>query len=397
MVRKRIRKNKYVIPFIIVSAFFIILLSLFFSKYKYVNKIATDKAAAIKTGQNKPMIEKTNIPLAPTKSDSLSNITISSAGDCTLGTDDTFSYDASLPAMIRKQNNDFSYFFKNMVDIFKNSDISTVNLETALTNSNSKVKKPGNITFNFKGKPEYSKILTLGSINAVNISNNHIYDYGSQGLLDTITSLKSENINFFGENNKWITEKKGVKFGFIGYMGFSDDSRLLSKIKKDIQDLKKQNCIVIINFHWGSENYYIPNEVQKHIAHYAIDNGADLIIGHHPHVIQGLEQYKGKFICYSLGNFCFGGNNNPSDKDAYIFQAMFKFKNNTLVSTGIRVIPCSISSMKSYNDYCPTPMTGDKKQAFINKLTTLSPKLNLKLDDNFTFLNIIKSNVDVKN
>ena len=399
MVRKRRKKkkSKYIISFIIVSAFSIILSNSFFFKYKYVNKTATNKEATIKVNQNKPFIENSNIPSFPNKSDNFSNVTISSAGDCTIGTDDSFSYGASLPAMLEKQSNDFSYFFKNVVDIFKNSDISTVNLETVLTNSNSKVKKPGNITFNFKGKPEYSKILTSGSINAVNISNNHIYDYGTQGFLNTISSLKSENINFFGEDNKWITEKKGVKFGFIGYMGFSDDSNLLRKIKKDIQDLKNQNCIVIINFHWGSENYYIPNEVQKHIAHYAIDNGADLIIGHHPHVIQGIEQYKGKFICYSLGNFCFGGNSNPKDKDAYIFQTMFKFQNTTLVSTGIRVIPCSISSLKSYNDYCPTRMTGDKKQVFFKRLNTLSPNLNLKLDDNFTFLNIIKSNIDVKN
>lgn len=386
MAKKSRKKSifKYKVP-IYTCIFLIFLSTSFFLTYKYINKKIAENKTALEVKQNKPSTEETEVPVIPIKADILSTVTISSAGDCTLGTDDNFSKDFSLPAMAKKQNNDYSYFFKNVVDIFKNSDISTVNLETTLTNSNSKVKKEGNITFNFKGNPEYSKILTLGSINAVNISNNHIYDYGNQGLLDTITSLKSENINYFGEGNKWITEVKGNKFGFLGYMGFSDDNTLLKKIKTDIEDLKKQNCLVIINFHWGSESQYTPNEVQKHIAHFAIDNGADLIIGHHPHVIQGLEQYKGKFISYSLGNFCFGGNNNPPDKDAYIFQTMFKFKNNQLVSTGIKVVPCSVSSIVNFNDYCPTPMVGDKKAALIKKITNLSPNLGLKLDDDFTF------------
>jgi len=189
------------------------------------------------------------------------------------------------------------------------------------------------------------------------------------------------------EGSFYITEIKGVKFGFLGYTGFSNSSSFLNKLKTDITSLKAQGCIVIINFHWGIEREYSPNETQKQIAHFAIDNGADMIIGHHPHVIQGIEQYKNKIICYSMGNFCFGGNANPSDKDTFIVQAIFNTENNKLKSYGIRVIPCSISSVSYTNDYCPTPMTGTKEENFLAKLNKLSPNAGFKISKEFFLLN----------
>ncbi len=323
----------------------------------------------------------------PIKQDTVSEVLISCAGDCTIGTDDKFTYN-TLPTVLEKNNNDFSYFFKNVKSIFSKDDLTTANLETTFTTSNSKLFKGDPPFYNFKGDPSYAKSLTLGSIEAVTISNNHIHDYLDQGLNDTITALKNNNINYFGEGNKYVTTIKGIQFGFLGYMGFSNDSTFLKKVKNDIAELKSQNCIVIVNFHWGQEGSYTPNEVQTNIAHFAIDNGADLIIGHHPHVIQGIEQYKNKFICYSLGNFCFGGNQNPPDKDTFIFQVKYKFTNDKLTSSGIKVIPCSISSVTNTNDYCPTPLVDTRKTEFMNKLIKYSPNLNLTLTDDFSFINV---------
>ncbi|MBC2581482.1 CapA family protein [Clostridium sp. DJ247] len=328
--------------------------------------------------------EKDSVQDKNKKEEAETYILLSSVGDCTLGHDDKFAYGNSLPAALKKNNNDYSYFFKNVADIFKNDDITTANLETTFTDASVKAEKQ----FTFKAPKEYSKSLTLGSIEAVNVSNNHIYDYLTKGFKDTIGALKNEGVNYFGEGYKWITEVNGNKIGFLGYRGFSDDNDFLKKMKADIEDLKSKGYVVVINIHWGEENSYHPNNVQKHIAHYAIDHGADLILGHHPHVIQGIEKYKDKFIAYSLGNFAFGGNMNPRDKDTYILQSKFMFKNYELVSYGIKVIPCSISSVIYINDYCPTPLTGDRKKDVLDKLNKLSNNLGFNLGDEFVFSNI---------
>jgi len=306
-------------------------------------------------------------------------ILLSSAGDCTIGTDPSFNRNTSLPAIVRAHDSDYSYLFKNSVPIFQKDDITIVNLETTFTNSAKRSEK----TFTFKAPPEFSKALILGSIEGVNISNNHTRDYLDKGFTDTISTLKENNINYFGENNIWIKEVSGVKLAFLGYTGWKYNDNLIDKLKKDIDGLKAQNCVVIINFHWGEENSYYPNPTQKSIAHYAIDQGADLVLGHHPHVVQGIEKYKDKIICYSLGNFCFGGNSNPHDKDTFVLQAKFSFNNNNLEKYSVRAIPFSISSVNYKNDYCPTPLEGDSKKRVLKKINNLSSTLGFQVSDSF--------------
>lgn len=332
---------------------------------------------------------KPDTPIVSEKDDKdvspkLSEVMLSSVGDCTIGWDSKYSYSGSLGQVFNSSGKDYSYFFKNVVHIFKKDDITTANLETTFTNADKKADKK----FTFKAPPEYAKSLTLGDIEGVNISNNHIKDYLERGFQDTKNTLKKENINYFGEGQKWITEVDGNKFGFLGYKGFTYNNAFLNTLKKDIQELKSQNCTVVINFHWGIERAYNPNSVQKYIAHYSIDNGADLIIGHHPHVIQSIEKYKGKIIAYSLGNFAFGGNKNPSDKDTFILQTNFKFEDSKLKSYGIKIIPCSVSSVSYKNDYCPTPLSGSKKTAVLNKLNKLSINLDFKLSDDFHYIDV---------
>jgi hypothetical protein len=345
------------------------------SKINIQDKVTTDKSNIEQLGEN-----SINNSDTPDNTDNYKEVLIDCAGDCTLGYDDKFSLENSLPYVLQKQNNDYSYFFKNVYNIFKSDDITTVNLETTLTNSSNKADKQ----YAFKGKPDYAKILSLSSVEGVNVSNNHIYDYGINGFKDTLSSLKAEGVSYFGEDNLFIKEVKGAKFGFLGYRGFYYDKASLNKIKSDISNLKSQGCYVIINFHFGDENSYTPNSIQKYLAHFSIDNGADLIIGHHPHVVEEIEQYKGKLICYSLGNFCFGGNTNPRDKDTFIFQSKLKFNSGKLISQEIRVIPCSISSLDYINDYCPTPMEGIKKADFLTKLNNLSKNAGFRISDEFT-------------
>jgi poly-gamma-glutamate capsule biosynthesis protein CapA/YwtB (metallophosphatase superfamily) len=315
------------------------------------------------------------------------DILISCAGDCTLGSDDKTPFDSSLPGVLKANNEDYSYLFKNVSSIFKLDDITTVNLETTFTNATTKSVK-SQPAFNFKGSPDFVKALSLGSIEGVNISNNHIYDYLAQGINDTKNTLKDNSIGYFGEGEKWIKEIKGIKIGFLGYTGWSYDAASLKKIKEDIQTLKEQCSLVIVNFHWGIELQYYPNDVQKHLAHYAIDSGADFIIGHHPHVIEGIEKYKNKIICYSLGNFCFGGNTSVGDNQTFIFQTKIHFLDNKISSYDINFIPCSISSVDYKNDYRPTPLKGELKQAVFNKLNKISFSPGFLIKDGFLSINV---------
>lgn len=149
-------------------------------------------------------------------------------------------------------------------------------------------------------------------------------------------------------------------------------------MKQNIKALKKAGAqVIIVNFHWGIEKQYTPDENQKALAHLAVDEGADLVIGHHPHVLEGIEEYNGKYICYSLGNFCFGGNSTPSDPDSMIVQQTFTFnkKGKLTKSSKLNIIPCSISSSSGYNDYCPVPLTGDAKQRVLDKISQYSEGL----------------------
>jgi len=321
-------------------------------------------------------------PPEPVKTVVKSDITLSSAGDCTIGYDTNFGYANSFPYILNKNNNDYSYFFKNTSDIFKNDDISTVNLETTFTNATIKAQK----AYAFKAPPEQAAILKSGGIDAVNVANNHTYDYLKQGYEDTKAALEMQNIGYFGDGPSLVKEIKGMKFGFLGYTVFVNSKSFENRLKEDITYLKNQGCIVIVNFHWGIERVYTPDVTQKKLAYFAIDNGADMIIGHHPHVVQSIEKYKNKIICYSLGNFCFGGNKNPTDKDAFIAQAVFKTEDYKLKSIGFRVIPVSVSSVDYVNDYCPTPMTGIKKDAFLVKLNNLSPDAGFAISDQYHYI-----------
>jgi poly-gamma-glutamate capsule biosynthesis protein CapA/YwtB (metallophosphatase superfamily) len=306
-------------------------------------------------------------------------IVISSAGDSTLGYDDRSAFQNSLPDVLARNNNDLSYIFQNVKHIFKDDDITTVNLETTFTESKKKADKQ----FTFKGPASYAKILTLGDIEGVNISNNHIYDYLQQGFNDTLSALEAQEVSYFGEGHKWIKEVQGVKVGFLGYKGYWYDKAFLKKLDNDIETLEKEVDFIVVNFHWGVEGAYSPNGTQKYLAHYAVDKGADLIVGHHPHVIQGIENYKGRIIAYSLGNFAFGGNKNPKDKDTFILQVKLKFNYGELSDYKLKVIPCSISSVSHINDYKPTPMTGSKKETLLKKLNGLSVNLDFDISDKF--------------
>lgn len=298
---------------------------------------------------------------------------ISAVGDCTFGTDENFAYEGSMPAKYDEVG-DFNYFFENVKSVFEEDDLTIVNFEGTLTDSTTREDKQ----FAFKADKSYAEILTDGFVEAANLANNHSKDYGEQSYNDTMDALDEAGITNFGYDRVAIKKVKGIKVGLVGTYVLADGLGVKDSMEKNIQDLKDEGAQVIIaSFHWGEEKAEYPNDVQVELAHAAIDAGADLVLGHHPHVLQGIEQYKGKNIVYSLGNFCFGGNMYPSDMDTMIFQQTFTLKGGKLQEDNVtNIIPCSISSVEDYNNYQPTPAAGEKETEILNKITQRSQGLS---------------------
>lgn len=301
------------------------------------------------------------------------SFTISAVGDCTFGTDENFAYEGSMPAKYDEVG-DFNYFFENVKSVFEEDDLTIVNFEGTLTDSTIREDKQ----FAFKADKSYAEILTDGFVEAANLANNHSKDYGEQSYNDTMDALDEAGITNFGYDRVAIKKVKGIKVGLVGTYVLADGLGVKDSMEKNIQDLKDEGAQVIIaSFHWGEEKAEYPNDVQVELAHAAIDAGADLVLGHHPHVLQGIEQYKGKNIVYSLGNFCFGGNMYPSDMDTMIFQQTFTLKGGKLQEDNVtNIIPCSISSVEDYNNYQPTPAAGEKETEILNKITQRSQGLS---------------------
>ena len=301
------------------------------------------------------------------------SITVSMVGDCTLGTDVNFDQSTSFDAFYQMKN-DPGYFFQNVKDIFTADDLTVANMEGTLTTSNDRQQK----TFAFKGDPSYTEILTRGGVEATNLANNHSHDYGDQSYEDTIQYLEAAGITTFGYDRTAVMDVKGIKVGLIGIYELKDGLGRQQQVIDTIQEVKDQGAqVIIVSFHWGTEKSNIPDDIQKTLAHLAVDQGADLVVGHHPHVLQGIEKYQGKNIVYSLGNFCFGGNKNPSDKDTMIFQQTFTVENGELVEDDVtNIIPCSLSSESGYNNYQPMVLEGSEKERVLQKIEEFSAALN---------------------
>ena len=300
----------------------------------------------------------------------ITTITISAGGDCTLGMEYRASGINTFNKVFQEQGMDFSYFFKGVRDIFARDDLTIVNLEGALTDMNEPVDKQ----YAFKGSPSYAKILSSSGIEAVSLANNHTMDYRQAGYNDTIQHLTDEGVVCFGNERPVIINVKGVNIGLAGYYIQNDSPWQRGRIKATIDKLREDGARLIIAFyHWGDERVYHPNPIQTGIGRFTVDCGADLVLGAHPHVIQGIEVYKGKNIVYSLANLCFGGNQNPEDKDSFIFSQTFSFAGSELLEDNTAtIIPLSISSTQSRNDYQPTILTGDEADRVTRKIRDAS-------------------------
>lgn len=355
------------------------------SSYMSSRQAAAKKAVSMNASKDNSQKVSSDSPNTDSSNATVSSpvsLTLSVVGDCTLGTDETFDYNTSLNAYYENYGAD--YFLQNVKDIFSADDLTIANFEGTLTDSDEREDK----TFAFKAPASYASILTSGSVEAVNTANNHSHDYGEQSFNDTLAALDDAGIVHFGYDETAVMDVKGIKVGLVGIYELYDHLEREQQLKDNIAKVKADGAqLIVVIFHWGNETETVPDSNQTTLGRIAIDEGADLVCGHHPHVLQGIETYKGKNIVYSLGNFCFGGNSSPSDMDTMIYQQTFTIDADGVKKDNVtNIIPCSISSAAydGYNNYQPTPAEGDEATRILGKINERSSWISTAEGSTFT-------------
>ena len=300
-------------------------------------------------------------------------VSITFLGDCTLGSEEkTRTAARGFPKTIEKNGTDWP--FRNLGILTADDDLTVANLECVLSDRDlPKVKKE----FNFKGSAAYTEILKAGSVECVTLANNHSHDYDNAGYQDTKAALETAEIAYFGTDCSAVWQNEdGLMIGFLGVSGSLSGNRA-KKYEEKAEFLRSLGCSAIITvMHAGTEYDSAPDSYQKQIADRAIRCGSDLVIGHHPHVVQGFEIRDGIPVVYSLGNCVFGGNTNPRDHDALAVRAELSFRDGVLAGTVLRFYPISVSGEAGYNDYSPVLLAGRDAERVLKKMeesTGISP------------------------
>ena len=307
-------------------------------------------------------------PASIYESDGSVLITLSAVGDFTVGGDSrksTSIFDDEL----QRQGGDIHFTMRNTRDIFLADDLTIVNFEGTLTDSTYIPASKKENQFLFSAPPAYAAMLSENGVEAAALENNHVMDHGEEAYEDTKRALSDAGVVYSTSTEIGVMEIKGVQIAMLSYLCIDRYPLLWDTVPRDIAAAKAQYPIVIVSFHWGNETYYQPTDNQVKMGRLAVDAGADLVLGHHSHRIQPIECYKGVYICYSLGNFCFAGNSKPSDMSSFIFQTRFRVRDGQVSNDGFRIIPIRISSRTDRNDFIPTVL--EKDTAIDSVLNTL--------------------------
>ncbi len=229
------------------------------------------------------------------------------------------------------------YFFAGVYDILNNDDFTIANCENVFTdNKLNETYKNYNPAYWYKSPSKNADIFKAGSVEVVSLANNHTYDYGEQGYYDTIAAVEKAGLIWGSDNKIAYVEKDGfcVSLLMVNVKGKGNVDNLESMI----DEAKKNSDYIVVYFHGGTERVYTPPNYIVNMAHEMIDLGCDLIIGAHPHVLQPIEEYKGKKIVYSLGNFIFGAGR--GENRTIIYQHTIYFWENEVISAEDNIIPC---------------------------------------------------------
>jgi len=297
-------------------------------------------------------------------------LTITAAGDCTFAGEPGSKSNKRFNQCVESYG--YDYFLQGVRPLFEADDLTIVNLEGPLTTS----EKPRKHGYVFKADPACVAILTGSSVELCNLANNHSIDYGVTGLKQTAEVLAANGVGYCGFTEAWHATIKGVR---VTALGFTKWDHSLQDVVAAVSAEREGCDLLIVNMHWGWERQHGQCSDQVEMGRAAVDAGADLVIGTHPHVYQGIERYKGKYIVYSLGNFCFAGNADPDDKRCLIFQQTFSFNPGmgiaqaNILDAGINLIPCLISSTADKNDFQPTILPAEPGAALLKAVAAESP------------------------
>ena len=312
-----------------------------------------------------------------TEADGTRLITATFAGDFTIGGDSRKSNNI-FENELEKQDGDINFCLRNVRDILMEDDLTLINFEGTLTNSTYIPSNKRENQFLFSAPPEYVSILADNGVEAVALENNHVMDHGEEVYLETQQTLTDAGIVWSNEEHIGEMTVKGVRIAMLSYQTFDRYDTLFTQVPLEVAQAAADYDLVIVSFHWGAEKDYAPNSNQQKMGKMAIDAGADLVVGHHSHRINPIEEYKGKYIVYSLGNFCFAGNNKPDDMSSFLFQIRWRVTDTEITQEDWRIIPIRISSRTDYNDFIPTVL--EKATAIDGLLTTLEEN-GRKLDN----------------
>lgn len=274
------------------------------------------------------------------------------------------------------------YPYEKVKHILKKSDIVFGNLECPPTDRGIPVLKSRNLIF--RADPSNAEALASAGFNVLNLANNHSMDYGHEGIWDTIKALEDAGIRTVGAGQNsdkarcpLYIKTKDLEIGFLGYSAFPREGYFYFPDRPDIayidasaisNEIKSAdiNCdILVVSFHWGKEFDFYPLKQQKQLARLAVDSGADIVAGHHPHVLQGIEEYGGRYIFYSLGNFVFD-RQIPSGTDETVIVSL---KINKKGIKKMELIPVRITNCQ------PEPVSSEDARHILKRLQLYSPQL----------------------
>ena len=294
-------------------------------------------------------------------------ILLTFTGDCTIGcTELTRNLPDSFDSIIAREG--YQYPFLNYLDLFTEDDCTVINMEGVLSDSHADEQKGK--TFRFRGKTDYVKILTGASIEAAGLANNHINDFGAQGMNATKKTLEENGIHWFYVQDIWILEKDGIRISFVS-ADETTTNKYFYQIRDSILRLKAENeaDAVVVCYHSGTEYSLRHDRTQERMANSFINCGADLIIMNHSHVVQGIQQINNRSVCYALGNFVFGGNNIIKTKKqgsltatalyCMVVRAELHFSDDgTYLGQQLTLYPGFTSDDPEWNHYQPRPVHG---------------------------------------
>ena len=299
-------------------------------------------------------------------------VRITFLGDCTLGGEEK-TRNAWYGFVRQTERNGFAFPFRNLSALTAKDDLTVANLEGVLSDRDlPKVRKD----FNFLGPTAYTEILKAGSVECVTLANNHSHDYDTAGFEDTKKALDTAGISWFAADTMAVWRNDdGLMIGFLGVSG-SLSGRKAKDYEKRAECLRSLGCSAVITvMHAGLEYVSAPDGYQRQIVNIAAPYST-LIVGHHPHIVQGYEIRDGVPVVYSLGNCVFGGNTNPRDHDALVLQAELSFREGEPAGMVLHFYPISVSGEANHNDYSPVFLSGQDAERVLKKMeasTGVSP------------------------